>query len=331
MDADGYESGIYWTRLDFPLYPWRFTFVAREPLYFPPGKASNLLRGAFGSIFRRIACVPECQDVKSCELRVSCAYARLFEPGTIGHGPSGLADWPRPFVFRASHLDGRRVELGESFHFDLHVFETKDPALAYFALTFAQLAREGLGPGRGRAELGSVTQLDETRYAAAELFDGSAFRLKTAPEPLRLSLDAGPEAIHRIQVSFVTPTELKSGAQLADRPDFGVLFARIRDRVSTLRALYGGGPLEVDFRGLGERANHVQMPRCELRHVDMERRSSKSGQVHPLGGFVGKVEYEGELGEFLPWLRVAEWVGVGRQTIWGKGEILLAKSETNRT
>jgi CRISPR/Cas system endoribonuclease Cas6 (RAMP superfamily) len=45
-----------------------------------------------------------------------------------------------------------------------------------------------------------------------------------------------------------------------------------------------------------------------------------------LGGFTGEIEYQGELGEFLPWLRAGQWVGVGRQTVWGKGEIRVLES-----
>src|SRR5260370_40653667 len=107
--------------------------------------------------------------------------------------------------------------------------------------------------------------------------------------------------VWRLGVEFKTPKELKGG----DRPEFGVLFARCRDRISTLRALYGSGPLEIDFRGMGERANAVRMTRCELRHVDAERRSSRTGQVHGIGGFVGVAEYEGKLGEFVPYLEAA--------------------------
>jgi hypothetical protein len=36
---------------------------------------------------------------------------------------------------------------------------------------------------------------------------------------------------------------------------------------------------------------------------------------------VGEVEYQGELDEFMAYLRLGKWVGVGRQTVWGKGEI----------
>jgi hypothetical protein len=68
----------------------------------------------------------------------------MFEPSTLGGGPSGLTDWPRPFVFRASHLDDTTVERGTAFSFDLNLFDMRNPAIAYLVLAFAQLAREGL-------------------------------------------------------------------------------------------------------------------------------------------------------------------------------------------
>jgi hypothetical protein len=297
----------------FRLHPLRFSFVARERISFPPGKSSNILRGAFGVIFRRIACVAQCASVRECEWRASCPYARMFEPSALGAGPSGLADWPRPFVFRATHLDGHTIELGQTFHFDLNLFDVKPDAVAYLTLAFTQLARGGLGPGRSRVELTGVSQLDQNGDAVETAFP-------KVSAPLELDL-ASSEPISRLRVRFLTPTELKSGQQLATRPEFGILAARVRDRISTLRELYGEGPLNIDFRAFGERAALVRMTRCELRQVDVLRRSSRTGQVHAIGGFVGEAEYEGDLAEFVPYLRAARWTGVGRQTVWGKGEI----------
>ncbi|MGB9605238.1 MAG: CRISPR system precrRNA processing endoribonuclease RAMP protein Cas6, partial [Bryobacteraceae bacterium] len=37
--------------------------------------------------------------------------------------------------------------------------------------------------------------------------------------------------------------------------------------------------------------------------------------------FTGEVEYEGDVAEFVPYLEAAQWTGVGRQTVWGKGEL----------
>jgi hypothetical protein len=304
----------------FSFYAFRFQFHAAGRVVFPEGKSGNIVRGAFGTIFRRLACVPECTEARTCELRQTCPYARIFEPSAV-EGPSGLADPPRPFVFRAAQLDGRVVQPGESFHFDVHVFDMRDPALAYFVLAFAQLAREGLGPGRGRAELARVEQLGADRVPQAQVFDGQTFLVRSALPPVELDLRPQAERVERVRVRFVTPTELKGGGEVAPRPEFGVLLARIRDRVSTLRALYGAGPLEIDFRGMGERAARVQMASSALRWTETTRRSGKTGRLHPFGGFTGEVEYEGALAEFVPYLEAAQWTGVGRQTVWGKGAV----------
>ena len=316
------KDGWYAGPLKFEFYRFRFHFRSAGTLYFPVYKSGNIVRGAFGDIFRKLVCIPSCHDAKTCDIRASCPYARVFEPQAArGEGPSGLADWPRPFVFRAAHLDGRSISQGESFHFDVHIFDVRDPALPYFVLAFAQLAREGLGPGRGRADLTSVDQLDLNDGTVAQVFEGEQFQMRELTAPNIVDLSEAPERVDRLRVRFVTPTELKTGHQLAGRPEFGILFGRLRDRVSTLRALYGAGPLEIDFRAMGDRAAAVRMTRCDLQRTDVDRLSSRTGQRHPLNGFVGEAEYEGELGEFQPYLRLGKWVGVGRQTVWGKGEM----------
>ena len=307
------------------LYPLRFCFTAQDPIHFPGGKPGNILRGAFGTAFKRIACVPECRDARVCSRRAECHYARVFEPASAGVGPSGLAEQPRPFVLRAAHLDGCMIDAGRKFHFDLHLFNVADPGPDYFVGVFAELARQGLGPQRGRACLDSVWQLDRSREPLHRIYEASRAENHNPVPPLSLSLSAGPERVNEVAVEFTTPTELKAGDQIAARPEFAILFARIRDRISTLRALYGAGPLDIDFKGLGERASRIRMPRCELERVSVNRTSSRTGQTHSLGGFVGRAEYEGDLTEFLPYLEAAEWTGVGRQTVWGKGAIRVAR------
>jgi hypothetical protein len=166
----------------------------------------------------------------------------------------------------------------------MNLFLTRDPAVELFT--------------RVMAELGALISIAGT-------------------EPLRLSLSASQGRVRRVRVHFLTPTELKG----AEQPEFGILLARIRDRVSTLRELYGDGPLPIDFKAFGERACRVSMTRCDVVPVAAERTSRATGQRHSLGGFTGVAEYEGDLAEFLPYLEIARWTGVGRQTVWGKGEI----------
>ena len=117
---------------------------------------------------------------------------------------------------------------------------------------------------------------------------------------------------------FLTPTELKSEGGVVERPEFPILFARIRERLMALRTFYGPGSSDI---GWPANAAEIRMTRCDIAWRKAERRSSRTGQRHPLGGFTGEADYEGDLAAFLPYLRAAWWTGVGRQTVWGKGVI----------
>jgi len=285
--------------LEFYRLRWHFQALGR--LSFGAGASGNTVRGAFGLLLRQTA---------SNEV-----YTRLFEPGRAGGAaPSGLRDWPRPFLFRTALLDGRQFAPGDAFHIDMHLFDPHPELLAAIRATFDHMGAAGIGPGRGRAALVRVEQLG---------VDDSAREIATLPgPPSAVSLDPDPagRAVRQVRLRFLTPTELK-GAAPDDGPAFGVLFARLRDRISTLRALYGAGPLPIDFRALGQRARAVELVSSDLAWTAARRRSTRTGQSHPLGGFTGVADYAGDLAEFLPWLRAGRWTGVGRQTVWGKGDV----------
>ncbi len=289
--------------MNLQVRPLRFEFRAQDPLWFPAGKAANIFRGAFGEIFRRIACTPDCPGAKLCLRSQDCAYARMFEPRAT-EGPSGFHDSPRPFVLRAAALDEKRFEPGERFTLDINTFDPSVDALSSFRAAFEQLVVQGLGPGRPGVELMEANELP----------------------PVELSLTPRAEPVNRIRIHFLTPTELKSGGEILRAPHFGPLFKRARDRVAGIINLYQmpGEPLELDFRALGDLADSVQMTESNIRQAEYERRSSRTGQTHSLGGFTGHAGYEGELAAFLPFLEAAAWTGVGRLTVWGNGAIRTA-------
>jgi hypothetical protein len=243
--------------------------------------------------------------------------ARLFRPAAAG--PSGLRLAPRPFVLRTLPLDGRAIAPGEPFSFDLHVFDWRVPVLDYFHEAFATIAAHGLGPGRGHARLAKIETLD--------LEDKPAHHDFRCVAPL----DPEGRAVSAVTLRFLTPTELKGEGRVLDEPEFRHIFARLRDRIATLSTLYGRGSLALDFRALGARASAVELERSNLTWEYAARKSTRTGQMHPLGGFTGTAEYRGPLAEFLPWLGAAQWVGIGRQTVWGKGEVRVERVESSTT
>jgi hypothetical protein len=216
---------------------------------------------------------------------------KIFRPRLIS-GPSGLLNPPLPFILRADHLNGSAFAAGETFEFDVHTFDRGGGVAPEIARAFGRVA-------------------------------GCGFRFESFSPAADYSLDlASPEPAQAALVRFLTPTELKGAGEVPDTAPFAILFARLRDRIATLRRIYGDGALEIDFRGLGQRAGKISNGHWDnMESRFASRRSSRTGHRHAIGGLVGFAEYEGDLGEFAPWLRAACWTGVGRHTVWGNGQI----------
>ncbi len=227
-------------------------------------------------------------------LRESADYERVFAP-KLANGPSGLKDPPRPFIFRCGHLNGARFGRGKGFCFDVHLFSAQHP-IELFYEAFKRLGDTGLGIERGRARLKLMVDIPVT-------------------------FDTYAEDITKLRIQFITPTELRESESNA--PSFAEVFKRARDRVSSLATIYGDGMPDLDYAGLGARAELIETVASDLRFIDAERKSTRTGQVHPIGGFIGSVDYAGPLTEFMPILTAAVWTGVGRHTVWGQGEIRL--------
>lgn len=290
----------------FRFYPGYVRLRALSPVRFPEGRAAIVLRGAFGLALKRVAC--RCPE--GGKHRADCLYARWFEPTGSGKSEDGMADRPRPIVIRAD-LEGRSFQAGDEFDFRLHSFDLQQTRLDILKTTLEDMARHGIGPGRGKLEL--------IRYDVSP--NGpSSFPISWPFEPLR-----------ELEVEFRTPTELKWDGKILDQPEFPALIARTFGRLNALSELYGDGPLPLDGPQLIEDARQVEMIHGEVRHVEQNRRSSRTGQVHPTGGFVGKAVYRGEdLGVYARLLRIAGFAGVGRQTTMGKGGVWVSPEPNNR-
>ena len=144
-----------------PIGLFRFRIAPLQPLLVPVVNKGNMLRGGFGHAFRRLCCIPQCNDTRSCPLTASCPYKAVFEPSP----PPGVEslsknhDIPRPFVFRAPHTRQTRYEKGEPFEFEVVLIGRAVDFLPYFVLSFRELAAEGLGLNRAKCNLERVEQI----------------------------------------------------------------------------------------------------------------------------------------------------------------------------
>jgi len=103
--------------------------------YFPPPRVHS---GLFGG-----------KVVRDCgAMRVRSHFRASSTVGSYFSGQR-LGDWPRPFVFRALHLDGKRIAPEEEFHFDVILFEPPRKYFLIFVLAFEHWWKQGSGQQEG--------------------------------------------------------------------------------------------------------------------------------------------------------------------------------------
>ncbi|TVL99080.1 MAG: hypothetical protein CV087_19450 [Candidatus Brocadia sp. WS118] len=123
-----------------------------------------------------------------------------------------------------------------------------------------------------------------------------------------------------ITIFFLTPLRLRFDGHITDKIEFHILLRNLLRRISSLSYFHCGEKLEIDFKGLIERAGAVKMTKSDTKWFDWKRFSTRQEEWMSLGGITGTVSYEGDLAEFTPLLKLGEYVHVGKGTSFGLGK-----------
>lgn len=347
------------------LHHFRFHLEPEAPLRMPAYNKGNVIRGGFGSTFRRIVCHANCREPERCELRNVCPYTAVFQP-FVPEGSEKISknrDIPRPFVIKPP-LETKETYLpGERLSFDLVLVGRIKDYLPYFIVTFKELSQAGLGRDRAPVELSSVDHVGcdgvsvpvytrednlvrpptvaiswadlcgshDVVNDSANALHGGARRADTQVGPYRDNSACIPHAgggrVTRITLRFLTPTMLRADGMLARRPAFGPLAKRLRDRINALSYFYCGAGLDIDFKKFGDETDKIKTMDDSTRWVESSRYSRRREVTHDLSGFVGEVTFEGELGPFVPYLKLGQYLHVGKNAVFGNGWYQIVRAE----
>jgi CRISPR-associated endoribonuclease Cas6 len=310
--------------ISLPAIPYlrlRFLLRAEGSAHLPEFKGS-LLRGAFGHALRRLVCAmgPE-QPCPTCTLRHACVHTRLFETLIGGEPPPflrGLPTSPRPYVFEPRE-DRREFAAGDPLEFDLLLLGQAMDLQAFAVLAVERMATAGLGASRHPFQLASVRYLGpDGSWAVGQEAGGRPWQ--GAGEPCFPTVD--PAGARRATLRFLTPTRIKVRNHLVDRPELRELVFRAVRRCLELAHFHlPGADLDWNIRPLLEHARTVRTVASQLTWRDWERYSNRQKTRMTLGGFVGEMQIEGDLGPLLPALRSAEVVHLGKGATFGLGKL----------
>ena len=310
---------------DLPVLPLEVRARARDPIFLPEHAGSSL-RGAFGNTLRSLVCIQrERSACAGCPEEGRCAYPALFEPraDTGRAGTVGFTDLPRPYLFRAPPGVGE-VAVGDAFSWHAALVGRAACHLPHAVLTWRAMGETGMGRGRGRFGLLEVDALDAAGEPGARVYDGATGLFSppgdgwTGTDLLTAAAPA-PAGPMELTIEFRTPTSLKWAGRVAERPEFHILWRAVQRRLSMLRLVYGGGRLDLDFRGAIAAAEGVKLLEWQANRVDWTRAPQRQGRRVPMSGWVGTARYRGVLQPALPALLLGSRVGVGDNCAFGQG------------
>jgi len=298
----------------FPATRYLIGGIVRRRLHFPH-YAGPALRGAFGHALRQLNCITGHDDCTGCRARTACTYAAVFEPPPppAMHRPRQRI--PPPYVLEPPP-GAITLEPGAPFHFGLVLI---GPARARLDRVIAALHRAlARDFGGGAVELTTVQDESGTRLGKP---GGNA---PIAPQPAGIVSAPPPRRLDRVALDFVTPICLRrNGADLdpARITARDVLMSAVR-RVTDCTELHLGSQVNADFSALSQLAADA---RCNLalRRLALNRHSTRQRRAIPLDGLIGRIELEGTLAPFWPFLHLAQWLHLGRQTVFGFGRFTL--------
>jgi len=309
---------------DFSFSSYTFKLRAEEEIRLPEYKGSTL-RGGFGHAFKRVVCALRTQECEACLLKEKCVYSYVFEtpPPEGSEVMRKYEHAPHPFIILPPLKKKQNFVRGDELEFGLTLIGRAVDFLPYFVYTFEELGQIGIGKGRGKYRLEEVFFLNGSSEPAS-IYSSETRKLISHP---RDSFDMNSEPVskdsRKLTLEFKTPTRLKFNNDLVLDLEFHILIRNLLRRLSMLSYFHCGQRLDLDFKGIIDQARGVQVKKKNLRWFDWERYSARQDTRMNLGGFLGKVTFEGDLEPFMPLIKAGEVVHVGKGTSFGLGKYVI--------
>ena len=322
---------------NFRFARYRFTYTVQEPLKMPQHKG-NVFRGRFGYILRHITCIGTTTECKErCQFPERCVYSKCFETPVPDESPilRGQPFAPHPFILEPPRTGKLAYAPGETFFCNLTLIGDAINLLPCMVFTFDQIGKRriGLRDKRGQCQLNKVESLPAQSSLSSQTIYTAETEMLT-DEGLILGLDdvipAAPHATDALELEFITPTSIKVNGKWTSELTFENLIRNLLRRIRFLSYFHCGEDLDVDAPALIKAASAVTH-HLRLNWLRKDRYSYRAEKSVPMGGFVGKVRFIGELESFLPFIYLGEYLHIGHHTAFGFGQYrLTAACENDR-
>jgi hypothetical protein len=280
---------------------------------------------------RRARC-EECSSSDNCVF----SYVILSPRPRQGHLHYDNQNYPHPYVLEPPLANATEEDGRLSFNLVL-VGRGKD----YLPMFVRSFERIRLGQGRVEARLATIDDtlkpgdtIRDSRanlgYVPASLFvSGRGFvRPLTVMRYENIRAQTEHETRERLTLNLLTPTSIRRHNEQVHALDFDVLVRALVRRFTNLAEYHCGFRPEVNKETVLDLAAQVKVEASNLRWASAgERWSMSQGVRHSLDGLKGDITFAGPLEQFLPLIRLGEYLHVGNGTSMGMGRYEVAESD----
>ena len=297
----------------------RFTIVIE---YLSEGRISsniaNTIRGGFGATLRSLVCPFSNKSCNDCILASKCAYGYIFEtpiPSTTEIMRKYLYA-PHPLIIIPPKESSRKVKEKSTTKIEVTLIGKAIDYFPYIFLAFKELGTRGLGADKIKFNIHKViSDNGDLLYS----YENDVLRDLTNKQIYIINTGLSKNGIFSIH--FITPLRLKVKGRIASLPSFEDIIAALTRRAFLLSYFHCGGngkPIHTQFL---KHAESVEMLDSHIIQLNHDRFSGRQHQKIPMSGFMGTLTFRGNHGLFMPLLKLGEYIHLGKDTIFGYGQI----------
>lgn len=305
--------------MQLPIARYRFECIATDEVRMP-FYSGSALRGAFGYMLRRVACMTKQPTCDGCPLRRTCPYGVVFEPEAKIDSGLTADQTPPAYIVEPFALGQRDLRRDDHFSFNLVLLGEARNQLALLIYVWEQILAQGLRKPSGKAKLLRVAWEYEVDQFETIYQPGQAL----LPHSALLTLPPAPDDDF-LNIEFLTPSRIRSdGSRLGKAKIQPTDFLKAINRRYRILSKQYQLPELPRLQSLQVHLSHDYR---ELHWLDWTRYSSRQDQEMTLGGLIGFWQWSlRDVRDWWPYLFIGQWLHVGKNSAFGMGLYQLTTS-----
>ena len=277
-----------------------------------------LIRGALGHHLKKLVCVNKKDICEECFVQKECAYYQAFITEYSGELTfRHIQSVPHPYLLRY-HDKGENQGMVE-----IIIFQKLFRHVHYLIYTLIEMGNKGIGRDNNYYDVTEI--IDSAR--GKNIYQKENFSLINT-ETQEFDLFSENHEARHIEIEMISPLRLKNRGRFLQHIDFPTVIKYSLIRLTLLSQIYGEFQIhESSARKLISDAQEIEIVGEDLRYRSRERFSSSQGQKLDMGGLIGRVEFRGELTDYMQVIQGASLFGLGKNTTFGCGRIRYQRLE----